>query len=649
MDKELLLALTFVTVAALALASAKPYKEALNLYIADPSQAVPMPVSPGGVFNITLYSASKIAGILGVWAEAPGYVVNLSLTLPPVQVGHSYVITVGVPSSTRPELYDLYVKVSFGSSSQAVSAYRSLWVLSKWPRTLRIMHLTDVHIGAAAFGAPAADCFKKAIVLANALPVDVVVITGDDVEYGDDTRSLETLSSLLDYLRKPTFIIPGNHDYFGAAEESFEKYFYGRYIGPAYWYRAFGDYLIIGLDSGLEGFLDSQQLDWLESVLSRYAGKTTVVFIHHPLFSSSGVISSTSYDVASDPSSRLLYLLDKYNACLVLAGHIHRDTVAIYKNKIYFVTTTAACAWTQLYPGFRLVTISSKGEVLELTAPGKRPFDRGSSYNLMQASVSWVSDGRGTASSYLVYTTGRFEVNLATASFYFWLAPGPGYSLYASGIDASLARIAPFRGGLLAEVRAPLRPNLNATMTVASYVDNDNPTIEIVGWTPETPVSGRQPLTIFVRAVDRGWGMARVVVYYSTGTSSDYVTATPVQGNIYKADIPPLFTKELYVRAVAVDVAGHTSQVEAKITYAVPQPPQPPPQQPPPQQSQTQQPPYQAPQQTQQQNQTPLTTAPAPPATTARLDYTPLVAALVAGAVGVAVALALVEAARRRR
>ncbi|MCB9653102.1 MAG: metallophosphoesterase [Deltaproteobacteria bacterium] len=84
-----------------------------------------------------------------------------------------------------------------------------------WPqthRTLRIAHLTDLHVG---LSTPLRD-LESAIECVRQEAPDLVVLTGDYVNYG--LQHLETLQALLRRLPRPALATLGNHDHWSGAQ-----------------------------------------------------------------------------------------------------------------------------------------------------------------------------------------------------------------------------------------------------------------------------------------------------------------------------------------------------------------------------------------------------------------------------------------------
>lgn len=559
--------------------------------IIDPRYSVPVPVLAGGSFNITVVPAISGRPVAS-WIVAPGY--NFSLVVDSVLAGGSEtVVEVKVPGEVKPELYDLYVKVG----GVVLREPRSVWVLAEWPERLQFVQFTDIHIDVVSDGVHSTSYYRAAILLLNALPVQFAIITGDDVDVGSDISSLKLFREVTNTARKPTFIIPGNHDHSQTEEESFRNKYYGLYVGPPTWYRVLGKFLLVGLDTGYEGYIDSVQLRWLEGVLSRHRDKVKIILMHHPLFNY-GVFREVqgSYKEAEKLENVMYYswrdrmeyareflrLIEEYGVNAVFSGHVHGDGVVYYNSKTWFVATTTTCGGIRGgdYRGFRIIAIDDEGVVEQLGAPGKDPLRGFSSYNIEKIKAKVAHDAPMSAYSIWIKTLPDFELSLTNASLHFYLnssITSESYRLFLGADSARGFRIKPYGRYALGEAWIELRPSLDLVLVASSYKDEDPPVAKILMYSPRKPRSGESVL-VYVEASDEGWGIKEIYLGYSTNGSQGRIPLLFVQGRTYQARLPPLKAKSVEVRAVAVDFAGNEgSSSEVVINYTVPEEEKPPP------------------------------------------------------------------------
>ena len=544
--------------------------------IIDPVYSVPMPVLPGGVFNITIYAGGEEVNIIGAWILAPGYNFTLEMTAN-FSSGSNYIITVKVPQEAEPELYDLYVRYSKG----VLGSPRSVWILGDWPKNVTFMHFTDVHIGIITDGIPSTHFYDAAITLLNALNIDFAVITGDEVDVGGDAKSLRKFREMTNRARKPIFVIPGNHDHAQTDESTFKEKYYGFYVGPPYWFRVFGDFLIIGLDTGISGYVYPTQLKWLENVLKEYSDKPVkIVLIHHPIFNYGvfGKVTGSwkeinkisgkfyySWSDNIDAAKEFMRLVEEYNITMVLAGHVHGDSVVLYNNKTWFITTTTTCAGRRSgdYRGFRIISVDNSGRVYAVGVPGSNPFKGFSSYNIEKISVTTSFDKDYKAYAVVVKTSGDFQISSEQAVLYFYVnasIPITDYSFYGNTSLIKGYEYKKFGELYLVKAVVKLAPSQSFKLVFSTYNDTTPPSVKIQLYTPRTPISGKDSVTLYISAVDTGWGLETVKVIYVTASGEGVVPVYYVSERSFRATLPPLRVQNVTVKVIAVDVAGNQAE-----------------------------------------------------------------------------------------
>ncbi|ASJ01092.1 metallophosphoesterase [Thermococcus gorgonarius] len=307
------------------------------------------------------------------------------------------VVKAKIPDETVPDVYFLVVKSDKGD----VTIPNGVWVMEKAPTVLRIAHGSDLHVTSGfKMGFVCGDYFQKSIPeilnycknpigmhsytaaesfmtyyamtgIRGQNVINLIISTGDDVDTSGDQEGYKMFDKAILHATAagtPLISIKGNHDH--------PPTYYSKYVGPRYFYRVIGDFLIIGLDSrGEERHPEMEQLQWMEDVLKSHPNKTVIVLVHHPFWYSTpdgnwgGTIKGyTAFDdndwnaltkfVSWDWEGRngeyddiaryFLQMVEKYNIRLVLAGHIHRDKPVLYIDKngnehwFWTVTTTGA-------------------------------------------------------------------------------------------------------------------------------------------------------------------------------------------------------------------------------------------------------------------------------------------------------------------
>lgn len=194
-----------------------------------------------------------------------------------------------------------------------------------------IAQLSDLHIagwGKKAYGvAPTAENLARSIDHINQLnpKPDLALVTGD-ITCGGLMEEAERAANLLDKLRCPYYIIPGNHDdravlwsvFGGQACPSRADEFLS-YVIEGYEVR------LVAMDSTIPGAPGGEicefRSEWLDRRLSEAGHKPTLVFMHHPPIKCG--VSETDIDgfIGAD---RLGAVVEKYTSIeRIVCGHIH--------------------------------------------------------------------------------------------------------------------------------------------------------------------------------------------------------------------------------------------------------------------------------------------------------------------------------------
>jgi 3',5'-cyclic AMP phosphodiesterase CpdA len=169
---------------------------------------------------------------------------------------------------------------------------------------------------------------ERAVDYLNAMPMrpDVVIATGDLTDHGRAAQ-YELLAAILDRLDVPLLLIPGNHDERGPFLERFAKtHGYLPADGPVQYVVDDHDVRLIAIDSTRDdhhdGEVDDAQLAWLDRTLAARRDDPTVVFLHHPPFTT-GIWWMDCIGLAG--AHGLETIVRRHpQVRLVLAGHLHR-------------------------------------------------------------------------------------------------------------------------------------------------------------------------------------------------------------------------------------------------------------------------------------------------------------------------------------
>lgn len=293
-------------------------------------------------------------------------------------------ISANVPLSTHEELYNLSIIVEIDGKNYENSCPRSVSVFNEFSDTFTFAHITDLHIGdPRGFLESISETIGyKSIIRCideiNLLHPDFVIISGDLVygqlypfEYSIEYKICYDMIQKFDV---PTFMCPGNHDgYYKFMEDGLT--FWKNYFGPLNYSFDYGDYHFLAINSfdmpalfrftisfmplNWGGSISQKQLSWIQQDLNESDNDFTFMFMHHnPLWETTkdSLIGKTY-----ENRQELLSLIDIYDIDMVLAGHVHYDSVNVVNDTIFITTTTPESKIENEdgYWGYRLVEIEN--------------------------------------------------------------------------------------------------------------------------------------------------------------------------------------------------------------------------------------------------------------------------------------------------
>lgn len=205
-----------------------------------------------------------------------------------------------------------------------------------------IAQISDLHIGGPGtrtYGIAAMDeKLKSCIAHVNAHrpKPDVVLVSGDLANCASKAET-QYAADLLAALEMPFFVIAGNHD----NTDTIKEIFAARQFPPANTQGT--DYVIddypvrlIGMDSTRSGqpggYLNGEQLAWLEKTLAQDSKKPVVIFMHHPPVRCG--VPETDED-GFEGSERLGRIVGRFdNVQRILCGHIHLPVHTLWHGTI---------------------------------------------------------------------------------------------------------------------------------------------------------------------------------------------------------------------------------------------------------------------------------------------------------------------------
>ena len=195
--------------------------------------------------------------------------------------------------------------------------------------------------------------------------LDFVLITGDVGDTADHSE-FDRFQQVIQVLKKPYYIIPGNHDRRPAnRSEGLTRHQFAQQFNPqvgarpstpeaqaGYWSLAVSPQVqLVGLDSIKDedwgGIVDASQMEWLAGELDKLTDKLVIVAVHHPLHKLAPIDDDPYWHrFVCDSGPELLTLFDNYpQVKMVLTGHHHLTKVDRLGERLHL-----ACPAIAIYP-----------------------------------------------------------------------------------------------------------------------------------------------------------------------------------------------------------------------------------------------------------------------------------------------------------
>ena len=192
---------------------------------------------------------------------------------------------------------------------------------------LRLLQLTDSHIGARWQPAPPEDTLGTVIDAVRALPdpPDAVIHTGDLTNDATDGQ-YERLASVLDTLSLPVYVLPGNHDDRATLRRHFDVP--GEGSDPIQYAVELDGLRVLVLDTVRpgepDGELGSRRLSWIADALDADPDTPTLLAMHHPPFPC-GIAGMDAIALARADREALAETVAAHAQVRgLVAGHVHR-------------------------------------------------------------------------------------------------------------------------------------------------------------------------------------------------------------------------------------------------------------------------------------------------------------------------------------
>ncbi len=241
-------------------------------------------------------------------------------------------------------------------------------------KPLRFINLTDLHYSSRA----ARDDLVMSHSISRAIPslvaelnkrhdLDFVILTGD-LTASPSHGNLEMVRDLLEPLRLPFYVIPGNHDIpakLATRDNSYRPFSevfqgHGPVPGQRFWsLDPEPGWHLIGLDSTIpgtwKGKVSGKQLKWLERDLKENSAKNIIVISHHNLIAHHPLDEQGLWKgyVARNAGSVRRILEAFPSVRLAVSGHHHLCAHRTW-NGIPYITCPSVASWPCRYSLFQL-------------------------------------------------------------------------------------------------------------------------------------------------------------------------------------------------------------------------------------------------------------------------------------------------------
>ncbi|HOX28554.1 MAG TPA: metallophosphoesterase [bacterium] len=340
--------------------------------IKQPTFGQPEFILPGGSFEISLETPEAgRASAVELYAFDTG-LPAATITIDVALSQGMNAVPVSPPASVAAGMYDLCVDFTSGKTPTRDCQKHSVVVVASFDAPFTVAHITDYHVGdpRAEKQFPGMDITKvrlAALDAANKLKPAFVLITGDVNAY---TESYEwsypsSAKELIDHLKVPMVVIPGNHDFYSWSGDDGKitidgRDFWQRYFGPRHRVLDYGKFRFICMDtyewpasarndnkaynlkSGnshtYNGTLSKDEYVWMRTALDGAGDRTPILVAHHGPRQFEMLAQQWCKECLSQ--SKIMSIIKKYNVPLFIYGHIHSST-DVTEGKSRFISTTS--------------------------------------------------------------------------------------------------------------------------------------------------------------------------------------------------------------------------------------------------------------------------------------------------------------------
>lgn len=172
---------------------------------------------------------------------------------------------------------------------------------------------------------------------------ELLLITGDLADEGS-TAAYSYFKDILQQLRMPYYVIPGNHDDPKCMRQTFSECSYLPRSGFLHYCIENYPLRLIGLDTHVSGqdygLLCSERLDWCESILSQDKDRPCLIFMHHAPVAIKHKIFDQMLCFTEERFEKMVR--SSPNLVGILAGHYHHMCSTTFGGKPCFIAPSVA-------------------------------------------------------------------------------------------------------------------------------------------------------------------------------------------------------------------------------------------------------------------------------------------------------------------
>ncbi len=230
-------------------------------------------------------------------------------------------------------------------------------IVTSYAQPFQFAHVTDVHVG----GASGEEDLRRTVADINANPdLDFVILSGDITEFGSD-EELVLAKRMLDSIRIPWYVIPGNHDtnWSESGGNSFRKIFRGETFAFEH-----NGYFFVGTNSGPNmrmspGQVPRENLVWMDSLFAAHPNtEQPLIYVNH-----------YPQDSSLNNWFEALDRVKTRNVQLVACGHGHQNKQYDFEG-IPSIMGRSNLRAKDTVGGYNIVTIADGQAVYQERNPG---------------------------------------------------------------------------------------------------------------------------------------------------------------------------------------------------------------------------------------------------------------------------------------